>query len=356
MGIRYPYMITAVIRIDLARTHSALDREPLHLYTLTQIIEQRLSVRENLNIFRMASDTLIIFYGSTSRSVRTDLTALLEDLSDTLSANLPAPLLIGIGSVVEYVEELRDSYTKALYALSVNQHQNRLPVLSYYDLSPTENDGTEYWEVQNVLSRIAANFASTDKHEILALLTTALERLQEMRDTDLNAAIHYCCSMISLALECLPANDTLREDNPYLTISRMKDLGSLYETVFRILSEVDGAIRTTQESQTERLAEACRKEINTHFDTKLTIEKLAEKLGVSRNYLSTIFRAKTGYSINEYLNLTRLEEAKRLLRESSILIYEVAERSGFSDQYYFSKVFKAHVGVTPNEYRYNYQH
>ena len=105
-----------------------------------------------------------------------------------------------------------------------------------------------------------------------------------------------------------------------------------------------------------RLAEACRKEINTHFDTKLTIEKLAEKLGVSRNYLSTIFRAKTGYSINEYLNLTRLEEAKRLLRESSILIYEVAERSGFSDQYYFSKVFKAHVGVTPNEYRYNYQH
>ena len=79
--------------------------------------------------------------------------------------------------------------------------------------------------------------------------------------------------------------------------------------------------------------------------------EIAAQMGVSSNYLSTIFRRETQYSINEYLNAVRLNHAKKLLRDTNLKVYEIAEKTGFSDAYYFSSVFKRNIGVTPSEYR-----
>jgi two-component system response regulator YesN len=79
--------------------------------------------------------------------------------------------------------------------------------------------------------------------------------------------------------------------------------------------------------------------------------EIAEELGVSSNYLSTIFRKETQYSISEYLNGVRLKHAKKLLRDTNLKVYEIAEQVGFCDVYYFSNVFKKYTGVTPSDYR-----
>ena len=114
---------------------------------------------------------------------------------------------------------------------------------------------------------------------------------------------------------------------------------------------MEKTLNASQQNRIRRIADNCRKIIERDYGKKIGIMEIAEQMEVSSNYLSTIFRRETQYSVNEYLNAVRLKHAKRLLRETNLKVYEIAEQVGFSDTYYFSSVFKKLVGVTPSEYR-----
>ena len=78
----------------------------------------------------------------------------------------------------------------------------------------------------------------------------------------------------------------------------------------------------------------------------------AEKLGISFDYMRHCFKEEIGMTPLEYLTQIRIEQAKSYLINSNIYsISEIADMCGFSDQYYFSRVFKKTVGVSPRDYR-----
>ncbi|QQO09411.1 response regulator transcription factor [Breznakiella homolactica] len=79
---------------------------------------------------------------------------------------------------------------------------------------------------------------------------------------------------------------------------------------------------------------------------------LAEALGISEGHLSKVLKKQTGLSFSEYLTKLRIGSAQEILRREGRLtrIAEVAERVGFSNQHYFSAVFRKICGCTPSEY------
>jgi len=70
----------------------------------------------------------------------------------------------------------------------------------------------------------------------------------------------------------------------------------------------------------------------------------------SKKYLSTLFVNKTSIRFSEYLNRLRLQQAEDMMMQQEMSISEVAAKCGFSNPYYFSKVFKNARGCTPLEY------
>ncbi|MFN8472319.1 MAG: substrate-binding domain-containing protein [Anaerolineae bacterium] len=78
---------------------------------------------------------------------------------------------------------------------------------------------------------------------------------------------------------------------------------------------------------------------------------VAQAVGVSENYLSLIFRQELGLSPLEYLTRFRIHQAKDLLRHSSATVTDIAGQVGFDDPAYFSRVFRKHVGQSPQAYR-----
>ena len=77
----------------------------------------------------------------------------------------------------------------------------------------------------------------------------------------------------------------------------------------------------------------------------------AEKLCISKQYLSLIVKDKTRVPIGTIISALRVETAARLLREPELTIQQVAEKLSFSDQSSFGKFFKKHTGVSPLKYR-----
>lgn len=91
--------------------------------------------------------------------------------------------------------------------------------------------------------------------------------------------------------------------------------------------------------------------IASNYETNLTLTGVAAYLGVSPNYFSTLFHKTVGESFREHLCRGRIEESKRLLLSTDISLNQIGLAVGFSDQSYYSKVFKRITGLTPGEYR-----
>ena len=91
--------------------------------------------------------------------------------------------------------------------------------------------------------------------------------------------------------------------------------------------------------------------IEEHYAEELTLAKLASMFNFSYSYLSTYFGTHYKKSFTEYLNAVRMRKAQQLLHERDLPVAEVGGKVGYPDNSYFSRVFKKYVGVTPTEYR-----
>ena len=99
------------------------------------------------------------------------------------------------------------------------------------------------------------------------------------------------------------------------------------------------------------IVKKCIDFIHSDYKNNIGLSEAAENVGVSHNYLSFIFKQETGVNFNAALVQYRIEKAKELLAGTGMRIYEVAEQVGFSNPYYFSKVFKEISGYSCKEYR-----
>jgi len=86
-------------------------------------------------------------------------------------------------------------------------------------------------------------------------------------------------------------------------------------------------------------------------DSDFGVSAIASFADMSEVHLRRVFKSALNTSPNRYINLLRLEKAKNMLIAANYTIEEIASATGFGDQYYFSRIFKKELGVSPSKYR-----
>ena len=122
----------------------------------------------------------------------------------------------------------------------------------------------------------------------------------------------------------------------------------------RIADELFGTQESIEAKQTEEknhLVELAKEYIEEHYYENLMLTDVAQKVGVSAGYLSTLFQKQLSKGFVDYLNEIRIEHACTYLQQNFLKTYEIAYKVGFNDEKYFSKVFKRIKGQPPSEYR-----
>ena len=94
--------------------------------------------------------------------------------------------------------------------------------------------------------------------------------------------------------------------------------------------------------------------IRTHYIEGFSSQEIEDVTGLSYKYAGTLFKEATGQTIKEYQCTLRLRKAEQLLKETNQPIAEIAQLTGFSDVFYFSKIFHREKGCSPSEYRRTY--
>ncbi|WP_391563827.1 helix-turn-helix transcriptional regulator [Paenibacillus cremeus] len=91
--------------------------------------------------------------------------------------------------------------------------------------------------------------------------------------------------------------------------------------------------------------------LNDHYQDDVTLEQISKQFYISPSYLSRVFKKITGFHFREYLQIVRVKEAQKQLRETKDKIVTIAEQTGFGHVSHFNTTFKKIVGVSPLRYR-----
>ena len=125
--------------------------------------------------------------------------------------------------------------------------------------------------------------------------------------------------------------------------------GLTMQLVATVLSRVQRTGTPANDPKAKAVARA-QEAIEERWNQPVDMAKLARSLGLSYRHFRRLFLQHTGVPPNQYLLNLRINRAKRLLEET-LTIEEVAERTGFADPFYFSRLFRQKTGITPAKWR-----
>ncbi len=135
------------------------------------------------------------------------------------------------------------------------------------------------------------------------------------------------------------------------TLSFSNTLEMYHNNLILTFDRLFDVLADDAETKSDLVLRKALKYIKENYDQPLNAEILAELVNLSPVYFSYLFKKNIGINMIDYITGYRMEQAKKLLFETSLPIGEVACSVGFQDQRYFSKRFKQFVGQTPTEYR-----
>lgn len=139
----------------------------------------------------------------------------------------------------------------------------------------------------------------------------------------------------------------LLEQN-FLRYSHHVKKGLILSLMGILFTNMDFADNTnTSYSSFQKIISYC----SNNYKSEISVQSMAKALHISPSHISHIFSNKFNTSFSEYINMLRLIDAERLLKNTSKTVTEIAFESGFESIRTFNRVFKNHFGVTPVQYR-----
>ena len=140
-------------------------------------------------------------------------------------------------------------------------------------------------------------------------------------------------------------------------LARIENTATLYDLTWLVEIMIRRHCELVKEYSLREYSPFIRDIIN-HVDFNLeetlTVTSLAKEFRVSLGNLSAQFRREKGMPLTAYISAKRLERAKSLLCGTALTVWEIADRCGFLDNNYFSRLFKQRFGISPGEFRKKY--
>lgn len=192
----------------------------------------------------------------------------------------------------------------------------------------------------DVLNRVGHMADNTKKqYEYLAVSTISMATRAAIEGGVVSGRAY---ELSDLYLQCLEKCSTHMEMMK-LCIDAMNDFADEVASVHR--ERLDGT----------DYVEKCKAYLFQNLKKKITLEEIADQIGLNASYLSRIFSQRTGMSITQYFQKEKLKLAANFLRYSDYEISEIADYLSYSSQSKFGAAFKKEYHMTPSEYRKKYQ-
>jgi len=219
------------------------------------------------------------------------------------------------------------------------------------DAIPLKSDNLET-EIKTCVIRAAGQLERHEAEQVCLTIDEAFTFV--IKRLHMDAALHLCRELIVL-LESFRTErrlgglvEQLRKEGE--TGENWVTFAGISKWFQRLFRE---AVHEAEEKRSNRYSWRVKRTldlIREKYYEALTVEQLAEEVGISGDRLRHLFKQETGITVLDYLTQIRMEHAKRMLKDKRFKVYEVADKVGYKNSQYFSQVFRKTVGVNPLVY------
>lgn len=353
VGILFPYQ---QFRVVLARKVPSESRE-LSKQALTNIVlREQMSrlVPDDITYTAVTldNDSIVWILNGSGACFDQDTQAILGRLQDTMREQYAQLLWL----YVSWIDQGLESVPQGYYAVTQTQAQQPGGGIRYLQ---KEKD---VWPMDRSLNSIAAqlqNFIATgDAIQASALLHENLDANLRRRTVELYQAQGYCIGMLNIILEAYRVEDpaVLRVEGgpPLQQIFQRRNINELEDLLQALVCQLCRYVEENRTSPASQLIQKIQSYIQENYgDVDLTLTRVADRFNLTPNYLSIFFKENAHDTFLNYLTRLRLEEAKRLMRDTRLSISEISERVGYASANSFTRAFKKIEHVTPTQYREN---
>lgn len=212
-------------------------------------------------------------------------------------------------------------------------------------------------EFESLANRLVLELRSKNVAQCVAVLDRAIASVTELPHQHADA-LQGCVALYSAAamviFPVLPPEESgeyFKQSAAMLRIIRRfstqkEVLAWLLEFKRHIVEQLE--LLTSGKSD---LVEKAKRYVQENVESHIMLQDVADHVNISPSYLSALFKKDYGQNFIDYINATKMQRACALIQDGHYRIYEVSYKLGFENAYYFTKVFKRHLGLTPTEYQ-----
>ncbi|WP_159887616.1 response regulator [Paenibacillus puerhi] len=277
----------------------------------------------------------------------------LRQLHDKLEKALGGPVTLFAGKSVDRIRDVRESYATANEAMRHKYAEFGEVVVDYEQvrdkaLHMLDMDSDLYRRLMDQLEENDAEaFAQTidDVFQQFSHRRFAPNAVSNAISRCIIGALHVIREMEGKDGDLDTLSDMLEWQQRSLSATQLKAL------FVRFMTETAAYMERLRKEQTKGGIEKIKKYIETHYTENMSLKSIAAKFYMNPVYLGQLFRKTYHVYFNDFLLNLRIQEAKRLLRQTDLRMYEVAGKVGFQNADYFVTQFEKLEKLTPTEYR-----
>lgn len=337
--------VTALV-ISLRQQYEDETRE--NLVELAAALSEALS-QPSLYTLRH-KDRLVLFLFSPQSPTNYQLETAVKRLQEALRERVYS---IAVGPPVRGIGNAHKSYGASKVALKKAYCFPWKEAAFYHEGLEKDASISEYGGLKDKLLSV---LGENQEQKTLSACDELYHTVRERKDLVYNKARELYFEIISEVFRKAAAlHLQIKEDGNGEAISwvvRMEDfnLDELNGFLKRQVSLLFAAIEDAKNEKKQILV--IKDYIAQHYtNDALSISDISTFLHMSASHVCTMFKKETGDTINNYLTDYRLKKAKQYLSETLFSISEISAKVGYKDNSYFGRIFRKHVGMTPNEYR-----
>lgn len=351
----------SVVMIEFNKNRKLLQSTPrewsLIEYAVNNIVHEVAAGKKGVYVVDMQGNTVTVIFSVPKQVMQPYVMQrakqMAGDMMDCIEEHLSLPVRAAVGSVVTSIDEVHQSYKEAMMLLGERDNLigNRIMVTEDLDTVAKTNPSRPV-ELYHALT----DAIIMGQRELFARhVKTLMQTLKDTPNLSVKQLQEFTMEFFGILASGLYTNGIDLEElhthhDAYQGIATLYTMKDLEDWLREIVHPIVDQIETRMNQKFKKTVDFMMQYVYDHYHEDVSLDIIANKLFLTRNYLSLIFKKATNENYNRFVTRVRMEKAKELIRKGNYKLYEVSEKVGYKNVTYFSSLFKKYTGCLPSEY------
>jgi len=263
-------------------------------------------------------------------------------------------LTVGVGNIYDRIDLVHESFLEANRAVYYRLIKGYGNVIFYENIKERQKQMYKY--PTRLEEELVVAIKGGRNDEVRRIVLDIKEYITD-NSMSIEAVQCICFGIINAIMKVLDdinidTSQCFRNEEEILFAQPFDTVDNLANRIISFCSTICNYIQEQKESKNFELRDKILSIVEKEYrDSSLSLDSIAFRFNMSASYISRYFKDQTGYSLTQYIDMLRMNEVKRLLKETDIPLKDIINQVGYIDKSSFYRKFKKREGVTPIEYR-----